>query len=155
MRGPRPPGRPALHLLALAHHPPDQAQRCVTLPLGRRGVALCARCLGLYPALGAGRAQAARSRAAGGGRTDWWRAQLGTAPALGVGQWHHVATAGGSNPRRVVSGALLGLGLARAAWLYFADALHGLLYCQGLLVLFTALAFGVVRRARRYTRGPL
>lgn len=144
-----------LHWMALAHHPLQQANRCVHLPLGQRRLALCARCLGLYPALAATLVLQILWRPGSLGAVDWWLVLAGSAPALldwgaGLLDWRS-----GSNPRRLVSGALLGAALGRSFWLYFGDPLLELLLCQALLLVFGALAFLVVRRLRPDSKKPL
>ena len=44
---------PIVHLWLLAHHRPQDLDRCLLLPWRGRRIALCARCLGLYPTVAA------------------------------------------------------------------------------------------------------
>lgn len=137
-----------LHLLLLAHHRRDQAHRCVQLPLQGRRLALCARCLGLYPAMAV---TLALQAALGIGRAplwDWWLVLGGTAPGLldwGAGI---IDPASGSNLRRLFSGILLGAALGRSLWLYFADPHQEVFWVQVMLIIFTAFASFAIKRIR-------
>lgn len=137
-----------IHWLPLAHHRRDQANRCVHLPLGRTRLALCARCLGLYPIMAGALVLQAVLRPASMGRLDWWFVLGATAP--GVLDWGAgvVDPASGSNPRRVISGILLGAALGRSLWLYFGDPHHEVFWVQILLVIFGGLAAFAVKRIR-------
>ena len=111
-------------------------------------MALCARCLGLYPVMAAVVALQAVLRPPALGALDWWLVLGGTAPGLldwGAG---FVEPASGNNPRRVVSGILLGAALGRSLWLYFGDPRHEIFWVQVLFVIFTALTVFAVKRIR-------
>lgn len=102
--------------VALAHEGPDGLGRCLRLPLGQRGVYVCARCAGLYPALVA--ATAARLWDVQVPGSDGPVLRLGL-PVAGALAWV-VEQAGADlgRPLRVLSGILLGAGIG------WAFALH-------------------------------
>ncbi len=140
----------SLHWLPLAHHRRNQAHRCVhvPLPLGQRRLALCARCLGLYPTLAAALALQAALGIGGLGAADLYLVLGLSAPGLldwGAGV---VEPASGSNARRVITGILLGGALGRSLWLHFSDPRHEVLWVQILLVIFTTFAVLLVKRIR-------
>ncbi len=138
---------PALAPLWLAHHREHQLDRCLKLAIGRRPVAVCARCAGLYPTLlltlavqlwllgNPGRA----------GVADWWIAIGAAVPA--VCDWG-LARLGrpGNNLLRVLTGAGLGLALGRSLLLHFHDPASEVLWVQLLVVGIVALAFELVAR---------
>lgn len=130
----------------LAHQHPTHADRCVWLPLGRLRLALCSRCLGLYPVLfiaffvqlvlGCGRDW---------GIIDWLIVLVLAAPALldwGASRLRWP----GRNDLRIGSGALLGLALGRSLYLYVVDPLSELVWIQLALLAAGALTFELVRR---------
>lgn len=138
----------SLHWLLLAHHRQDQAHRCVHLPLGQRRLALCARCLGLYPTMAAALALQAALGLGALGEVDWWVVLGLTAPGLldwGAGV---VEPASGNNLRRMITGILLGAALGRSLWLHAADPRHEVFWVQVLLVIFTIFAVLLVKRIR-------
>ena len=137
-----------IHWLPLAHHRRDQAHRCVLLSLGRARLALCARCLGLYPVMAGALVLQAVLRPASMGQLDWWFVLGASAPGLldwGAGV---VDPASGNNPRRLISGILLGAALGRSLWLYFGDPRHEIFWVQVILIIFTLLAVMAVKRIR-------
>ena len=141
-------GRRALHLMALAHHRPEHARRCVHLPLGGRRLTLCARCLGLYPVLLAALAIQWYVGLGPLGTVDLVVALALAAPALldwGAG-W--LDPRSGSNARRLTTGALLGLALGRSLWLNARDPRSEVLWIQLFLLAAGAGAFFLVRRLR-------
>lgn len=129
----------------LAHQHPSHADRCVWLPLGRLRLALCSRCLGLYPVLftsfflqvmlGSGR---------NWGIIDWLIALVLAAPALLDWGASRLRWAG-RNDLRIGSGALLGLALGRSLYLYVVDPLSELVWIQLALLAAGALTFELVR----------
>ena len=105
-----------LHLLPLAHHPREQAHRCVHL--GKRRVAVCARCLGLYPVMLAAQALQWALDLGPMGRLDLFIALALALPGLldwGEGIINHRS---GNNARRLITGAMLGVALGRSVWLH-------------------------------------
>lgn len=113
-----PPSRWQLALLA--HQRPEAIHRCLRLRVGQGALYLCARCVGLYPALAA--AAAARLALPGPpGALGHPALRLGV-PLAGGAAW--VAEQAGielGRPLRVLSGALLGLGLGWAIGLHLVE----------------------------------
>lgn len=137
-----------IHLMLLAHHRPENAGRCVHLPLGRSRLAVCARCLGLYPVLGATLAAQWALGIGPAGPVDLVLALALALPALldwGAG-W--LDPRSGSNPRRLITGALLGLALSRSLWLNARDPNSEVLWIQLFLLASGAIAFFLLRRIR-------
>jgi uncharacterized membrane protein len=138
-----------LHWLPLAHHRRDQLERCLLVPLGGdRRLALCARCLGLYPALALALLLQARLRLGPAGTADWVLALSGVFPALFDWGLSWLGRRRGSNALRLATGLLLGLSLGRGFWLYFRDPRCEVFWVQLGLLVFGALAFELVRRLR-------
>lgn len=135
--------------LPLAHHRPEQLDRCLLLPLwGGRRLALCARCAGLYPTLVGALFLQGALRLGPTGAADWLITMSGVFPALfdwGLG-W--LGRRRGSNGLRLATGALLGLALSRGLWLYYCDPLSEPLWIQLGVLAAGALAFELVRRLR-------
>lgn len=137
-----------LHLMVLAHHRREDRDRCLHLPLGRRRLALCARCVGFYPTLLGAVALQAALRPPLLGVADWWLSLCGLFPALldwGLG-W--LGRRRGTNAMRVATGVMLGLSLGRGFWLYLHDLRNEVFWVQIGLLAATALAFELVRRLR-------
>ncbi len=139
------PRRPIYSIL-LAHHPRAHAHRCLWVPFGPYKIALCSRCLGLYPTLAAILALQIFFRVSQtAGVVDWVVVLLLSVPALfdwGAGHlgWR------GKNGLRFATGALLGVALGRSAYLYLVDSLNELFWVQLALLAGGALAFEIVRR---------
>lgn len=134
--------------LPLSHHHRAQAHRCVMVPLGGFCLALCARCLGLYPTLFAALALQAWLRPPGLGAWDF---ALTLAPVLpGLFDWGSglLDPKNGSNFRRLFTGFLLGAALGRGFWLYLADPKNEVFWTQMFVLLAGAMAFFGVRRIR-------
>ena len=135
-----------VHWYVLAHHRVDQGERCVWVPLGQaRRVAVCARCLALYPALFATLSAQLALGPRSIGPLDWWIGLLGAAPALvdwGLGRLGHR----GSNVVRLATGALLGVALGRTLSLQMVDPANEVFWVQALLLVIGVLAFEVVAR---------
>jgi uncharacterized membrane protein len=119
----------------LAHHRSDQLER--TYAVGK--VHLCARCVATYPVLFAGMAVLFALRAPLTWRFDVPFALLLTLPALAdwaVGQFR---PQGGSNLRRSLTGALLGVALARTLYVHVQRPLPPALVAQLALALLVAM----------------
>jgi uncharacterized membrane protein len=101
----------------LAHHPPEEYYRCLSLRLGGRRLWLCARCCGLYPTLLVLLVVQFVFGPAPGG-WDWPWLYLPVAPFLVDWYGYRVAGRRGSNFFRVASGMLLALSLSRALYLH-------------------------------------
>jgi uncharacterized membrane protein len=140
--------RRLVHWLPLAHHRPEAADRCVHLPFGPLRVALCARCLGLYPTLGVALAAQAALRLGRAGNADWWLCLVGLAPALFDWGLSMLGRARGSNAMRLLTGVVLGVSLARGFWLYFRDQRCEIFWVQMGLLAAGAAAFAFVRWLR-------
>jgi uncharacterized membrane protein len=142
----RPPRSP-LFWWPLSHHRPRQAERCLLLPLGGgRRLALCARCLGLYPTLLGALALQAAAGSGARGTHDWWLTLPGCVPALLDWGLSWLGRHRGTNLVRVGSGILLGLALGRGLWLYLRDPRSEVFWVQLGLLAAGALAFELVRR---------
>lgn len=129
----------------LAHQHPSHAERCVWLPLGHLRLALCSRCLGLYPVLFAAFfLQFLFGVERSWGIIDWFVVLVLAAPALLDWGASRLRWAG-RNDLRIVTGALLGLALGRSLYIYVADPLSELVWIQLGLLAVGALAFEVVR----------
>lgn len=129
----------------LSHHPPEQHQRAWNLS----GTRVCARCLGLYPAMCV--AMAVMWTLGGPGKIPadpWLVLGLGLPSALDWAQGT-ADPGGGSNLRRTAVGALQGLAMARAAYLLSRRPLDaGIWAALGGLLLVAALAAVAFRRGR-------
>lgn len=138
-----------VHTFLLAHHRREQAERCLQLPLGRRlRLALCARCLGLYPTLFTVLALQAATRPPGLGPLDWWLCLPGLAPALLDWGLSWLGRRRGTNAMRLATGVLLGISLGRGFFLYFHDPRSEIFWVQIGLLVAGAAAFELVRRLR-------
>lgn len=140
--------RRVVHWLPLAHHRLEAAERCIHLPLGPVRIALCARCLGLYPTVAAAIVAQAAARLGRVGAVDWWLCLVGLAPALLDWGLTLLGRARGTNAMRVLTGVVLGVSLGRGFWLYFRDPRCEIFWVQLGLLGVGALAFGLVRRLR-------
>jgi len=140
--------RPPLVHWALAHHRPSDVDRCLLLRCGARRVALCARCIGLYPVLGVTLAlQLVRGIGPLGG-WDWAVALGGVVPMVvdwGAGR---LGAYRGSNPLRILTGAFGGIALGRSLYLHLRDPSYELLWVQLALLAFALLAVELVRSLR-------
>ncbi|MBI5545901.1 MAG: DUF2085 domain-containing protein [Deltaproteobacteria bacterium] len=101
----------------LSHHWPSELHRCVPL----LGLHVCARCLTLYPAMLAGIAVQIGIRAPLHWSADPWVAFLLPLPALVDWARGRLNPATGSHLSRMLTGALLGLGLSRTLFLHFVE----------------------------------
>jgi uncharacterized membrane protein len=138
-----------LYWLPLAHHRRDQLERCLLVPLGGgRRLALCARCLGLYPALALALLLQGWLRLGPAGTADWVLVLSGVFPALFDWGLSWLGRRRGSNALRLATGVMLGLSLGRGFWLYFRDPRCEVFWVQLGLLVFGALAFELVRRLR-------
>lgn len=133
-------------MIWLSHHPRDQLHR--TYRLG--GVHLCARCTGLYPVLFCGMALLFAVHAPLHWRWDVPFAIALTVPALvdwSVGQFRPVW---GGNAQRTLTGALLGVALARTLYVHVQKPLPEALIWQ--LGLAVAVAVPVLLLSSRFRR---
>jgi len=137
-----------LHLLPLAHHRVEHANRCVLLPLGGRRVALCARCLGLYPAMFLAFALQWALHLGPLGRADLLIAVGLALP--GLLDWGEgiLNPGSGNNARRLITGAMLGIALGRTLWLHAQNPWGELLWIQMFVLAAGVVAFLILRRIR-------
>ena len=133
--------------LPLSHHRRHQLDRCVWLPVGQKKIALCARCLGLYPVLLAVLALQIAAGLRPLGPLDWWIVLAGVAPALMDWALGRLGSRG-NNALRVTTGAIAGVALGRALYLYFRDTRSEVFLVQMMLIAFTVAAVEVVRVLR-------
>jgi hypothetical protein len=132
----------------IAHHHADQLERCYLMWCGARPIWLCARCLGLYPALlltlGL---QLVRPLPPGAWDVPWLA--LGSLPALMDWGLARLGRSPGSNLRRTLTGLLLGLALGRVAGIHGLRPFHPLAVAY--LAVLGACVVGVelVARLRR------
>lgn len=139
---------PTIHWLPLAHHHRAHRSRCVTLPLGSARLALCARCLGLYPTMAITLALQAALGLGSAPSLDWWLVLGATAPGLLDWGSGLLEPASGTNRRRIISGILLGVALGRSVWLYLRDPHQEVFWVQVFLVISVGLAVLLVKRVR-------
>lgn len=119
----------------LSHHRTEQLERAYAVG----DLHLCARCVGTYPVLVAGFLLLFAVRAPLSWRFDVPFAVALTVPALAdwaVGQFR---PRGGSNLRRTLSGALLGIALARTLYVHVQRPLPPALVAQLALALLIAM----------------
>jgi uncharacterized membrane protein len=137
-----------LYLLPLSHHREDQAHRCVHLPLGGRKLALCARCLSLYPVMALALALQWTFSLGPAGKVDILIAMGLAIP--GLLDWGEgvLDPRSGNNARRLITGAMLGVALGRSLWLHVQDPLGELLWIQLFLLAAGGVAFLIVRHIR-------
>ena len=96
----------------LAHHRPDEYDRCYAVG----GLHLCARCVGLYPALALLLALQLTG-VVGAVRAEWAVLYLLPLPAIFSWARRRLTGAAGSNPVSTVTGALLGVALGRGIFI--------------------------------------
>lgn len=128
----------------VAHHWSPHLDRCYVCWLGRRPVWWCARCVGLYPALLTMLTVQLLVRP----EIGWWDALwlFGLPiPALVDWGWFRLRGRPGTNRKRTLTGAALGISLARTVYLNMVAPAHVLVVAQlGLLV----VVFTVVETSR-------
>ena len=110
-----------IHKMFVAHHRASDIHRCLLLPWGQTQIAVCARCLGFYPALLAAIVVQVLTKAMSLGTYDWLVVFIGQAPVLadwGVGR---LSDRRGSNATRVLTGVVGGVALGRSFYLYFRE----------------------------------
>jgi len=137
-----------LHFMILAHHRLEDRDRCLHLPLGRRRLALCARCVGFYPTLLAAVFAQALLEPPIAPTADWWFCLSGIFPALLDWGLSWLGRRRGSNAMRVATGILLGISLGRGFWLYLHDLGSEVFWVQIGLLAVGAVSFELVRRLR-------
>lgn len=128
----------------LAHQHRDQLHRCVKLPWRGRQLALCARCLAAYPLLAITLVSLLLIRLRPMGSFDYLWVLGASAPA--IADWG-ISRLGarGSNGRRLLTGALLGIALGRSFSLYLAENRSEVFWIHALVVVIAVLAFEIVR----------
>jgi uncharacterized membrane protein len=131
--------------LPFSHHHQNQLDRCVMVPLGQMKVALCARCLGLYPVMLVVLAGQIAAELRPSRPLDWWIVTVGIGPALADWALSRLDAWRGNNTLRVVTGAIAGASLGRSLYLYFRDGLSEVFLVQVLLIVFSVVAVEIVR----------
>ncbi|NMB73583.1 MAG: DUF2085 domain-containing protein [Myxococcales bacterium] len=121
----------------LAHHGPGELERCYRFFAGRRPVWICARCLGVYPALLATLGLLLAVEIQPGVFDMVW---LFVLPIPAVVDWGaaRLGWSAGTNARRTITGVLLGISLGRTAELNMRDPM------QAMVVWQLAILLGVV-----------
>ena len=113
--------RELLVILLFSHHPPEQHDHCIPLPLpGGRRLPLCARCLSIYPVTAA----VLVLQLAGSidlAWTDPWLVLLLPLPAVAEFLLETTGRIRGSNALRMATGIPLGIALGRMFARYLAD----------------------------------
>jgi uncharacterized membrane protein len=137
-----------IYWLFLTHHFRAEADRCIRLRLTPwHKVALCSRCSGLYPML----ALSLAIQLLFGWQQPvvrWLDSLIisgASLPAVidwGLSRLDHR----GSNFVRLLTGALLGIGLSRGMLLYFQEPKNELFWAYALLLLACVIAFELVRK---------
>lgn len=110
----------------LSHHAPSELHRCYRLG----PVHVCARCLGVYPVLFALVALQVALHAPLSWDLDVAVALALTGPALLDWSLGQLDPASGTNLRRTLTGALLGLGLGRTLYIHLLKPLPTALLAQ-------------------------
>ncbi len=132
----------------LAHHWPGQLDRCYRFWCRGRPVWVCARCAGLYPVLAAVLAGLLYWRPPTGW-ADWpWLFGL-PLPALVDWGWSRWSGWTGRNWLRSLTGAMLGVGLARGLQLHIISPGHRLALAQFVFMGAVVLAVEIADRYRR------
>lgn len=134
--------------LLLAHHPPAEYHRCVRI--GR--LHLCARCLGMYPAMFAGLAielvlQVHHPAALLARPWETWALIGLMSPASVDFIWGRLDPSRGKRGIGLATGVLLGLGLARTIYLNARTPLSGPGF-QALGFLTLIVVFGILATRR-------
>lgn len=148
--------RQSFFSLLLSHHPVEKWHLCYQLRLGNRVVALCARCLGIFPAMGLTFLIGQLS-----GRWPWWVewVVLMLPPLPALLDWSTAAVAGRPERKnwiRLVTGIGLGVGIGGALHVNSYDLINGPVAVQFLYIVATVLLvritvyarFGLKRRRR-------
>jgi uncharacterized membrane protein len=136
-----------IYWFPLSHQSLHNRYRCLMLPLGRIRLALCSRCLGLYPTMVAVWVVQFLGIWPLSREWDWWVALGAAVPALaswGLGRLGHR----GRNIWRVATGVALGVALGRSLFMYFREPANEVFWVQMALILCTVLAFEWVRSLR-------
>lgn len=142
-----PKSSPVIHWMILAHSYRGDVSRCVKLPVARgKSVAICARCLGLYPTLFAMIAVQIGVEPRPSEVLDWWITIAGVCPALVDWGLSRLSIWSGSNLSRTITGMLAGGALSRSLYLYFREPVNEVLGVQLMLVCFCVLAVEIARQ---------
>lgn len=137
----------------VAHHWPGQLSRCYRIWLGRRPVWFCARCAGLYPVLALVLTVLLFLRPAPG-RLDLVWLFLLPLPALVDWARSRLTPWEGANWLRSLTGAMLGVSLARTVQLNMVDPGHWLVVAQLGSLVAIVLAVEVWARLRAARQRP-
>ncbi len=136
----------------VAHHWPGQLDRCYRIWIGNKPVWLCSRCLGVYPMLALVLAALLYVRVPVGCWDAGWMFLL---PLPAMLDWARSRIAGkpGTNRIRTLTGALLGISLARTVQLNMVHPAHWLVLIQLGAITLVALVVEVLAR-RRAVQSP-
>jgi len=114
-------GTPQGWRVVLSHHTKSELHHCYRLPVTRKGIHICARCLGLYPVL-----LVTLGIDAGLWRFEsehrWFLAFALVTPAVIDWSATMLFAGPGSNQVRTITGILAGVGLGLAFGDYFRDS---------------------------------
>ncbi len=136
----------------LAHHWPEELDRCWKLKAGRRFVFVCARCAGLYPVM-LGVMIWLFLVPVEAGWYDWLWLFVPGLPALVDWSQSRLGSRTGSNLRRSATGAGLGFALGRALYLHMLHPFNPpVVVLLGFLSLWV-LSVELLRRRRMAHRG--
>jgi uncharacterized membrane protein len=136
----------------LAHHDVSHLDRCYQLWACTRPIWICARCLGVYPTL----FLALGIQVAIEVPRGWWDLLLLFGlpiPALVDWAGSRLRSWPGSNPRRTLTGMLLGLSLSRMVYLNMVHPFQLLVSLQILLLMAVVLIVEGGARLRSSRRG--
>lgn len=130
----------------LSHHPPDELDRCYRFG----SVHVCARCLGTYPVMFAAIAAQFALRFPLAHALDVPLAATLVLPATLDWAFGRFAPHRFSNAWRTLTGAVLGLGLARSLFIHLQRPFPDALLAQAVVV--TAVALPVIFTSYRRNR---
>jgi uncharacterized membrane protein len=138
---------PVIHWMILAHSYRGDVSRCVMVPAARgKSVAVCARCLGLYPTL---ISMIAIQIGVEPGRAmilDWWITIAGIGPALIDWGLSRLSIWRGNNLSRIATGVLAGGALSRSLYLYFREPVNEVFGVQLMIICFCVFAVEIARQ---------
>ncbi len=133
----------------IAHHAEEDRCRCVRLG----GLDVCARCLGLYPALLTLIAAQLLTRAPGPQAGEGWLIAMASFPALFDWARGRFDPKSGNNQLRVVTGLLLACALSRTIWFHMMAPLNAVSVAHLTWILVSALLIEIAAaRHRRHLR---
>ncbi len=135
-----------MHLFLLAHHSKSKSERCIHIPLAGRSIAVCARCLGLYPALLGALFIQVILKLHQPCPWDYWISIGGIIPGLFDWGLNRLDASWGRNRWRFVTGFIAGLALGRSFLLYFIDPQNEVFWVQLMFIGIAIFAFEMVKK---------